>query len=108
MTRLIGVSGSLPQGSFNTTLLRAASGLLPAESSLQICSLHGIPFYDGDLESASGVPTSVSALTEAVVAADGVLSVTPEYNNGIPGVFKNAIDWLSRPPPIYRGCSAAK
>jgi NAD(P)H-dependent FMN reductase len=107
MTRLIGISGSLRQGSFNTALLRAASAMLPAESSLQICTLHGIPLYDGDLENASGLPASVSALKEAVVAADGVLLVTPEYNNGIPGVFKNAIDWLSRPaadiPRVFGG-----
>jgi chromate reductase, NAD(P)H dehydrogenase (quinone) len=107
MTKLIGISGSLRQGSFNTALLRAASTLLPAETSLQIRTLHGIPLYDGDLESAEGLPAGVAALKEAVVAADGVLLVTPEYNNGIPGVFKNAIDWLSRPaadiPRVFGG-----
>lgn len=107
MTKLIGISGSLRQRSFNTALLRAANALLPGETSLQISTLHGIPLYDGDLESAAGVPGSVAMLKEAVVAADGVLLATPEYNNGIPGVFKNAIDWLSRPaadiPRVFGG-----
>jgi len=60
-----------------------------------------VPLYDGDVE-AQGIPASVSQLKEAVVAADGVLLVTPEYNNSIPGVFKNVIDWLSRPPADAR------
>jgi len=97
MTKLIGISGSLRQGSFNTALLRAAASLMPLEATLEIRTLHGIPLYDGDLEASQGIPASVTALKDAVVAADGVLLVTPEYNNGIPGVFKNAIDWLSRP-----------
>ena len=111
MTKLIGISGSLRRGSFNTALLRAAATLLPGEASLEIRTLHGIPLYDADLEAAEGLPASVSALKEAVVAADGVLLVTPEYNNGIPGVFKNAIDGLSRPaadiPRVFGGKAIA-
>jgi chromate reductase, NAD(P)H dehydrogenase (quinone) len=107
MTTLIGISGSLRRASFNTALLRAASVLLPDGTSMEVRTLHGIPLYDGDLEAAEGVPASAAALKEAVVAADGVLLVTPEYNNGIPGVFKNAIDWLSRPaadiPRVFGG-----
>jgi NAD(P)H-dependent FMN reductase len=107
MTKLIGISGSLRQGSFNTALLRAAAGLMPSDASLEIRTLHGIPLYDGDLETSAGVPASVTALKQAVIAADGVLLVTPEYNNGIPGVFKNGIDWLSRPssdiPRVFGG-----
>jgi chromate reductase len=107
MTRLIGISGSLRRASFNTALLRAASALLPDGASMELRTLHGIPLYDGDLEVSEGVPASAAALKEAVVAADGVLLVTPEYNNGIPGVFKNAIDWLSRPaadiPRVFGG-----
>jgi chromate reductase, NAD(P)H dehydrogenase (quinone) len=107
MTKLIGISGSLRQGSFNTALLRAAASLMPLEATLEIRTLHGIPLYDGDLEASQGIPASVTALKDAVVAADGVLLVTPEYNNGIPGVFKNAIDWLSRPaadiPRVFGG-----
>ena len=70
MTKLIGISGSLRRGSL----------------------------YDADVETADGIPERGSALKEAIVAADGLLLATPEYNNSIPGVFKNAVDWLSRPP----------
>ena len=96
-TTIIGVSGSLRRGSFNTALLRAAAALMPADARLEIRTLHGIPLYDGDLEASAGTPPAVAALKEAIVAADGLLLATPEYNNGIPGVFKNGIDWLSRP-----------
>ena len=106
MARLLGISGSLRSGSFNTSLLRAASTLLPEGITLDVATLHGIPLYDGDVEN-QGIPAAVNALKERVVASDGVLLVTPEYNNGIPGVFKNAIDWLSRPPDdigrVFRG-----
>jgi NAD(P)H-dependent FMN reductase len=98
MTMLLGLSGSLRKGSFNTALLRAASGMLPVEATLDVRTLHGIPLYDGDLEASAGIPPAVAVLKEAFAAADGVLLSTPEYNNGIPGVFKNGIDWLSRPP----------
>lgn len=98
MTRLLGISGSLRKGSFNTALLRAAAKLLPADTTLDIRTLHGIPLYDADVESSDGIPPGVAALKDAFAAADGVLLATPEYNNGIPGVFKNAIDWMSRPP----------
>ena len=97
MARLLGISGSLRKGSYNTALLRAASEHLPQGTTLEIATLHEIPLYDGDVEAASGVPASVTALKEKVVASDGVLLATPEYNNGIPGVLKNAIDWMSRP-----------
>jgi chromate reductase, NAD(P)H dehydrogenase (quinone) len=98
MARLIGISGSLREGSWNTALLRAAQSLTGPDVELEIATLHGIPLYDGDLEKREGVPQAVSDLKERIVASDGVLMVTPEYNHGIPGVFKNAIDWLSRPP----------
>ena len=98
MTKLIGISGSLRQGSFNSALLQAAAGLAPGGTELTIATIRGIPLYDGDLEAAEGIPEPVKALKEAIVAADGLLLATPEYNNSIPGVFKNAIDWLSRPP----------
>lgn len=98
MTKLIGISGSLRQGSFNSALLRAATGLMPEDAELAVETIRGIPLYDGDVEAAEGIPERVAALKEAVAAADGLLLVTPEYNNSIPGVFKNAIDWLSRPP----------
>jgi chromate reductase len=98
MTRLLGISGSLRRGSFNTALLRAAVELAGEGVVLEAAGIHGIPLYDADLEAAQGLPEAVVALKEKVVACDGLLLVTPEYNNGIPGPFKNAIDWLSRPP----------
>ena len=97
MTRILGISGSLRAASYNTALLRAAQAVADDSIELEIATLHGIPLYDGDLEQREGLPAAVIALKEKVVACHGVLLVTPEYNNGIPGVFKNAIDWLSRP-----------
>jgi NAD(P)H-dependent FMN reductase len=96
MTKLLGISGSLRRGSHNSALLRAATRLMPPEATLEVASIRGIPLYDYDVE-VQGLPAAVTQLKEAIVGADGVLLVTPEYNNGIPGVFKNAIDWLSRP-----------
>lgn len=98
MVRLLGLSGSLRAGSLNTALLRAAATSAPESVEFTVATLHGIPLYDGDLESAEGLPAAVVALKERVMAADGLILATPEYNNGMPGVFKNAIDWLSRPP----------
>lgn len=107
MTTIVGISGSMRRGSYNSALLRAAAELMPPDSRLQIESIAGIPLYDGDLEAAQGIPPAVARLKEAIAAADGWLLVTPEYNNGIPGVAKNAIDWLSRPPAdsarVFRG-----
>src|SRR5258706_11588997 len=97
MARIIGISGSLRARSLNTALLRAAAGLTPVGTTIEIESIKGIPLYDGDLEASSGLPAAVVALKDRIAAADGLLLVTPEYNNSIPGVFKNAIDWLSRP-----------
>lgn len=98
MTVIVGVSGSLRRGSLNTALLKAAAGMMPPGATLDVATLHGIPLYDGDLEAAEGIPAAVAALKDRIAAAQGLLLVTPEYNNSIPGVFKNAIDWLSRPP----------
>jgi len=98
MITVIGFSGSLRRGSYNAALLRAAGSLMPSDSELRVESIAGIPLYDGDDEAAHGVPDLVSRLKDAIIAADGLLLVTPEYNNSIPGVAKNAIDWFSRPP----------
>ncbi|WP_262267882.1 MULTISPECIES: NADPH-dependent FMN reductase [Microvirga] len=97
MTKLIGISGSLRQASYNSALLRNAAGLMPEGAELVVETIRGIPLYDGDVEIQDGIPARVTELKDAIAAADGLLLVTPEYNNSIPGVFKNAIDWLSRP-----------
>ena len=95
MSGIIGISGSLRAGSYNSALLRAAKELRP--DRIDIGTIRGIPLYDGDLEKEQGCPPAVEHLRDQIVAADGLLLVTPEYNNSIPGVFKNAIDWLSGP-----------
>ena len=99
MTRILGISGSLRTGSFNTALLHAAQQVAGDDVALEAATLHGIPLYDGDMEARDGEPAAVTALKQRILASDGVLLVTPEYNNGIPGVFKNGIDWLSRGTP---------
>src|SRR5438093_8569795 len=78
-------------------LLRAAVELAPAGTTIEIGSIRDIPLYDGDVEASTGVPASVQALKDRIAGAEGLLIATPEYNNSIPGVAKNAIDWLSRP-----------
>lgn len=94
--KIIALSGALRRASYNTALLRAAAGLAPEGVSIELRTLHGIPLYDGDVE-AEGMPPAVTALREAIRAADALLIGTPEYNNSIPGVLKNGLDWLSRP-----------
>ena len=96
--KILGISGSLRKASFNTALLRACVPLMPQGVELEIGSIAGIPLYDGDVEAAQGIPNGVQVLKKAITQADGLLLVTPEYNNSMPGVLKNAIDWLSRPP----------
>lgn len=107
MITLTGLSGSLRRGSYNSALLRAAASMMPAGSELRIESIAGIPLYNGDDEAANGVPPEVSRLKDTIAATDGLLLVSPEYNNSVPGVTKNAIDWLSRPPGdiarVFRG-----
>jgi len=97
MVQILGLSGSLRKGSFNSALLRAAAELMPEGSILEIGTIEGIPLYEGDLEAEHGLPAAVVALKEQIGRADGLLLATPEYNNSIPGVFKNAIDWTTRP-----------
>lgn len=102
MPTITGIAGSLRAGSYNRALLRAASACAPAGCTVDLASIEGIPLYDGDVEAAEGIPAPVAALKERIASADGLLLVTPEYNNSLPGVFKNAIDWLSRPPKDIR------
>jgi len=107
--RVLGISGSLRQDSFNSGLLRAAAELLPSGVELEVFDgLKEIPPYDADDDVAPG-PAPVEALREAIAGADAVLVATPEYNASIPGVLKNALDWASRPVAdnVLRGKPAA-
>ena len=94
--KVLGISGSLRAGSYNRALLRAAVELAPAGTRVEQWEIRDLPFYDGDLE-AEGDPASVAAFKEAIRAADAVVIASPEYNHGVPGVLKNAVDWASRP-----------
>jgi chromate reductase, NAD(P)H dehydrogenase (quinone) len=94
---VVGFAGSLRRGSYNRALLSAATELAPPALQIAIHELDGIPLYNADIE-AAGTPTSVVQLRDAIRHADGLLIATPEYNHGVPGVLKNTIDWLSRPP----------
>ena len=104
MTTLLAIAGSVRAKSYNAMLLRAAVEAAPAGVTVEEASIRDIPLYNGDVE-ATGIPPAVQALKDRIAAAAGVLLVTPEYNNSLPGVFKNAIDWTSRPsadiPRVY-------
>lgn len=95
---LVGMSGSLRRGSFNTMLLNVATRLLPADTSIEIASIAGLPIYNADLDipATSARPASVQQFRDTLAKADGILFVSPEYNYSIPGGLKNAIDWASR------------
>jgi len=95
--RILGLSGSLRRDSYNTRLLAGASGLLAPGVELDVFDgLAAIPPYNEDDEHET--PPAIAALTAAIAGADAVLIATPEYNASIPGVLKNALDWVSRPP----------
>lgn len=94
MSTLLGISGSLRRASHNTMLLQSAADAFgDARYSLADIDL---PLYNGDLEEAEGIPAKVQAMANAIVQADAVLIASPEYNKGISGAMKNALDWLSR------------
>jgi chromate reductase, NAD(P)H dehydrogenase (quinone) len=93
---VVGIAGSLRASSLNRALLRAAQELAPAGLEIEVAELDDLPMFNADLE-AGGPPAAVARLRSTVWAADGLLLVTPEYNHGVPGVLKNAIDWLSQP-----------
>lgn len=100
---VLAISGSLRQGSFNTMALRAAQKLAPAGMKIDMADISRIPLYNDDVR-AAGEPAAVVELKAQVRTADAVLIVTPEYNFSIPGVLKNTLDWLSRPPePPFDG-----
>ncbi len=96
--KVLGISGSLRSGSHNTTLLRAAAGLVPDGIDLELWEgLKAVPPYDED-DDLGPAPAAVAALREAIAGADAILFATPEYNHSVPGQLKNALDWASRPP----------
>jgi len=96
MMKVLGISGSLRQGSYNSRLLRAAAELLPPGAELrEFTALRDVPPFDEDAEHSP--PPAVVALKDAIADADAVLIATPEYNHSIPGALKNALDWVSRP-----------
>ncbi len=94
----LGISGSLRAGSFNTACLRAAAALAPDGMTITLADIGDVPLYNDDVR-ATGIPASVEALRRRIAAADGVVIATPEYNYSVPGVLKNAIDWISRTEP---------
>lgn len=96
MTTILGLAGSLRRTSFNRGLLRAAADVASDGITVQIGTIDEVPLYHGDHEDAEGLPPAVAVLQNQLRRADALLLVTPEYNGGIPGVFKNAIDWMSR------------
>jgi chromate reductase len=96
MYKILGIAGSLREGSFNRAALRAAQSLMPQNAQLEIYeSLGEIPPFNQDKE--TSLPKPVKELKKAIKEADAILLVTPEYNYSVPGVLKNAIDWASRP-----------
>ncbi len=100
---VLGISGSLRAGSYNTLALKAAQKLAPAGMTIEIASIADIPLYNDDVR-AQGDPAPVAAMKAKVRQADAVLIATPEYNFSIPGVLKNMLDWMSRPPePPFAG-----
>jgi chromate reductase len=96
--KLVAFVGSLRQGSFNRMALHAFIERLPAGVSIENVEIGDWPLYNFDIQ-AKGFPEKVEAAQKAMLAADGIVLVTPEYNYGVSGVLKNAIDWLSRTTP---------
>ena len=93
---ILGISGSLRAGSYNTALLRTAAELLPPDMTIEIVDLAGMPVFNVDQE--KPFPVAVNQLRDRIAAADAVLIATPEYNSSISGALKNALDWASRQP----------
>jgi chromate reductase, NAD(P)H dehydrogenase (quinone) len=107
MATIVGLCGSLRQASFNRMLLEALVAAAAPDATIEIASIREIPLYDADVEMGQGIPEPVQALKNRIADSQGLLIVTPEYNNSMPGVLKDAIDWLSRPPAdiprVFRG-----
>jgi chromate reductase len=94
--KVLAISGSLRDASWNTKLLRAAAELLPGDELEVWDGLKAVPPYDED-DDGDSAPAGVRRLRDALAGADAILIATPEYNSSIPGVLKNALDWASRP-----------
>jgi chromate reductase, NAD(P)H dehydrogenase (quinone) len=103
--RVLGFAGSLRRGSYNKALIRAAAGLAPAGMAITAFEINDIPLYNADIDT-EDQPPPVVAFKRAIEEADALLVATAEYNYGIPGVLKNAIDWASR--PAYKSPLVAK
>jgi chromate reductase, NAD(P)H dehydrogenase (quinone) len=103
--RIVGISGSLRKASFSTSLLKLLAEKAAPAIQIQIVTLESLPLYNEDLDTKPGVP-AVADLKRIITESDGVLITTPEYNHGVPGVLKNALDWLSR--PVFESCFANK
>lgn len=94
--RLLGIAGSLRKGSYNTIILEALSRRIESKAALHIHSLSEVPLYSQDLDTDTP-PPGVAAFRKAIAEADGLIIASPEYNHGMSGVLKNAIDWATRP-----------
>ena len=95
--KILGISGSLRKGSFNTAALRTCAQMLPAGMTMTFARINDIPLFDQDMFDA-GLPESAKRFRAEVAAADGLLIASPEYNFSLSAALKNAIDWGSRPP----------
>lgn len=106
---ILGISGSLRRDSHNTKLLHVAAAEAPANLTVEVADISGLPLYNWDLEQEDDdrYPEPVVGFREQIAQADGVLFATPEYNWSISGVLKNAIDWASRPETPLLGKPAA-
>jgi chromate reductase len=103
--RIVGISGSLRKASFSTSLLKLLAERAAPAIQIQVVTLESIPLYNEDLDTKHGIP-AVADLKRIITESDGVLITTPEYNHGVPGVLKNALDWLSR--PVFESCFVKK
>ncbi len=99
--RVVGISGSLRRTSFSTSLLKVLAEKAAPAIDIQVVTVENIPLYNEDLDQNPEIP-SVAAFKRLIAESDGVLIVTPEYNHGVPGVLKNALDWASR--PVFESC----
>ncbi len=96
--KIVGIAGSLRKGSLNRALLQVAGTMVPEKHTFEVADIADIPLYNGDVSEA-GIPEAVKKVYDRLESADGIVLASPEYNYSVPGVLKNAIDWLSRVDP---------